>query len=861
MLAALARLRAAPVALRGPRRRFAAAPHCEARRRTDDGGAAHWTQSPNLSVTPAAPLAKPDYTEVVVTNLHPSVTLPQLTDAFEAVCETSYVLLSQRRATLGNLEASEALRAFVTLKSRDDALRAVSLLDGADVAGRQLRVRLCDAPKRPGARPGGGGAAGLDGAVSGQTVRRYHPGRRKELWHLRLLDARALTTHLSQSETFQGLLDIVSQCAFKDLNPIHISAAFKGLGTLMQHRLAAIGAPQPSRKRNGAQAQHAGLMVGRAAATHVDAAKGEAEHVEAAHGVEEGLAQGGVVEAAHAAATDSGVAKVDMLEAAHTRDLAFAVVEFSAASGALDLTAEDARLTAEIQGWPISLAEAKILQRFVAALVQSFQTPHKRRFEGWTPWCLVSALGGLAKLPLGGETGTQVFDAFTPLVLQHLQTSRMMPSEVANVAWAYAKMGRFESGDTRVYDALRGRIYSWLDDEPVWDTDVNSVDVGQLSWSLAQSPSPDLNLLRRMTRPGAKLRLLNGQGLAKVAWALAKTGAWRPPRNGPVDHRTFKVLSAQATKRIDELNAQEAALLVWACAVVRFEAPGLFDVVQTKALQDMADFQAESLVLLSWAFAKARCADGGAALVLEAVAETFVRDRQKLARLKPGEIAMLLWAFGHASRTTVASHALFQLVANGWDVCVFEQPMDLAILAWAYAKQNVARPRFFNRLAVRLLPLVPRCNAQDLSNTAWAFARVGLFDFEAEEGDDCDGDASHRLFAAIAAETSRKISTFTATDLAQTAWSFATAGFQAPALFDKIADETRLKLHTFKAQELSYTAWAYSQPGHADADQQARLMADLERLMGDVAISRPRAHERISDPSPFPKCLGKFFYW
>ena len=51
-------------------------------------------------------------------------------------------------------------------------------------------------------------------------------------------------------------------------------------------------------------------------------------------------------------------------------------------------------------------------------------------------------------------------------------------------------------------------------------------------------------------------------------------------------------------------------------------------------------------------------------------------------------------------------------------------------------------------------------NAQDLANTAWAFATVNLLD--------------EKLFRALAREAERRVSEFNAQNLANTAWAFAT---------------------------------------------------------------------------------------
>ena len=53
-------------------------------------------------------------------------------------------------------------------------------------------------------------------------------------------------------------------------------------------------------------------------------------------------------------------------------------------------------------------------------------------------------------------------------------------------------------------------------------------------------------------------------------------------------------------------------------------------------------------------------------------------------------------------------------------------------------------------------------NAQNIANTAWAFAKLGQLD--------------EKLFAALAREAALRVSEFKAQNIANTAWAFATLG-------------------------------------------------------------------------------------
>ena len=58
---------------------------------------------------------------------------------------------------------------------------------------------------------------------------------------------------------------------------------------------------------------------------------------------------------------------------------------------------------------------------------------------------------------------------------------------------------------------------------------------------------------------------------------------------------------------------------------------------------------------------------------------------------------------------------------------------------------------------------------------------------------------------------------FNAQDLANTAWAFATAGQSDAQLFTALAREAEWHVRDFKAQNLANTAWAFATVGKSDA--------------------------------------------
>ena len=89
----------------------------------------------------------------------------------------------------------------------------------------------------------------------------------------------------------------------------------------------------------------------------------------------------------------------------------------------------------------------------------------------------------------------------------------------------------------------------------------------------------------------------------------------------------------------------------------------------------------------------------------------------------------------------------------------------------------------------------------DLANTAWAFATLRRPD--------------EKLFTVLARATERRVSVFKVQNLANTAWSFATVGQQDEQLFKAMTKMAEQRLDQFKAQDLANTAWAFAMVGQS----------------------------------------------
>jgi len=95
---------------------------------------------------------------------------------------------------------------------------------------------------------------------------------------------------------------------------------------------------------------------------------------------------------------------------------------------------------------------------------------------------------------------------------------------------------------------------------------------------------------------------------------------------------------------------------------------------------------------------------------------------------------------------------------------------------------------------------MPQASPQDISSTAWAFAKQAMGDLP--------------LYDAIAMAAQQRITQFNGQELANTAWAFATKLISADPLMETIAEVALSKVSSdWRPQELANTAWAYARLG------------------------------------------------
>eukprot|EP00746_Dinoflagellata_sp_MGD_P155001 gnl/MRDRNA2_/MRDRNA2_85161_c0_seq10.p1 gnl/MRDRNA2_/MRDRNA2_85161_c0~~gnl/MRDRNA2_/MRDRNA2_85161_c0_seq10.p1 ORF type:complete len:712 (+),score=148.76 gnl/MRDRNA2_/MRDRNA2_85161_c0_seq10:170-2137(+) len=93
---------------------------------------------------------------------------------------------------------------------------------------------------------------------------------------------------------------------------------------------------------------------------------------------------------------------------------------------------------------------------------------------------------------------------------------------------------------------------------------------------------------------------------------------------------------------------------------------------------------------------------------------------------------------------------------------------------------------------------------QDISNTLWAFAKLGF--------------ANTELFEAMSWEIIKKIGDFEPQNLAITAWAYATIGFVKENMMEAIAGESRKRINAFTPQCCANLSFAFAKLGIRNDD-------------------------------------------
>lgn len=382
------------------------------------------------------------------------------------------------------------------------------------------------------------------------------------------------------------------------------------------------------------------------------------------------------------------------------------------------------------------------------------------------------------------------------------------PQELANVAWAFAKMRHVDAD-------FFGKLAETVEGCAM---DLNPQEIANTAWAFATAGHSDTRLWRSLA-PVVELRVIEftTQGLSNTAWAFAKAGH--------VDARLFAMMGGRARERLDDFNSQDLANTALAFAKAGVFDAELFEALAKSAVEwHLESLSAQGLATTIWAFAKAGLTDHNK--LFTAFAKSILQ--RGINDFNSQDIAHTAWAFAKACHS---DRELFGVLAQSAGRFLQEfNAQDLMNTAWGFAKVGHSAPELFAGIAgaLRDRRLLDDLTATQMANVAWAFAKAGQVD--------------EQLFAALARSAQGRLRDFSASDLANVAWAFANAGTADAALFIALGKAAEPLLEAFTDEELDNTEWALSRAG------QREIARDLRRR-------RPqRAGSGAGSAVDTPKC-------
>eukprot|EP00984_Skeletonema_dohrnii_P011446 scaffold4576_cov88-Skeletonema_dohrnii-CCMP3373.AAC.2 len=262
-----------------------------------------------------------------------------------------------------------------------------------------------------------------------------------------------------------------------------------------------------------------------------------------------------------------------------------------------------------------------------------------------------------------------------------------------------------------------------------------------------------------------KLHHFDARCLSNIAYAYALI-KYVPEFGDESD--LFDHIATQAALRSAEFIAQGISNMMWAYAKVDKPNALLFEAMgdQIVAYEHLGEFNPQDISNTVWAYAKAGISHLN---LFEKIANNIV-SFGNLARFNSQDLSNTLWAYAKVG----SNHTeLFEKMANhivshdDFDRFI---PQELSNFAWAYATAQVPHPKLLKKIADAAIRSKGEFISQDVANILWAYATMGITD--------------KQLFLSIVPTAARLIDSYNNQGLANIAWAYAVADIDAPTLFN-----------------------------------------------------------------------------
>ncbi len=418
-----------------------------------------------------------------------------------------------------------------------------------------------------------------------------------------------------------------------------------------------------------------------------------------------------------------------------------------------------------------------------------------------------ATLGASAREP---GAFAQLFHALFSAIERKASAGAFNAQETANALWAVARLAA--SADDVVHQSLGP------DNSDSDGFEGSALRSARAAASALASSTTGSWFERQRTAGG-----LESQHVANIAWACGKLGL-------ASDARVAEANATAAAAAAPGANAQELSMMAWAIAEfppATLTIDGSVSSVSTISRESAkenevngflrpvaASFAAraaegvaspQQLATTARAFAKLGALDTGL-MVMDAVAEACLALPEPLEdRVLPQDVANLLWAF-----------AKLQLGEKETHVRAFAALAKAARARLRAARKKNARSRSSDEeTRTNALNALNALNgpsaslsytSQQLTMVVWSHGALAT--------------ADAKTLDALLSAVRLALPTFSARDLSDTAWAFAALGVTSaskPKLIARMGRAARRQLPTFNAQELLRFLGAFERLGGSDA--------------------------------------------
>lgn len=150
---------------------------------------------------------------------------------------------------------------------------------------------------------------------------------------------------------------------------------------------------------------------------------------------------------------------------------------------------------------------------------------------------------------------------------------------------------------------------------------------------------------------------------------------------------------------------------------------------------------------------------------------------------------------------------------------------NLSNTCWAYAKIGLRHDPLIKAIADETVRKLPQFSAQGLSNTLWGFATLVI------KGEECLGQSAWQLICALLEELTLRLPDCPTQQISNSAWACCRLGVRHDGFMAAVAAEGMRKLPNYTPQDLANTAMAFAKPNiRAEAFLKA-LAAEAARKM------------------------------